>query len=170
MTALIRWTVPAVHHEDGVLILDFMYCLILTFLSFLRITDWAADSRTFSGTVLAQGANGSPLCDIFFSSISLYQSHLNFCIFPAMSFKIPCCTYRNKGRSLFGIINSLYLLSQLDTCDHPKDSNLKRPVSCKTEADPHCHWPSFKSIPSPFVLPYHIFPEIRHLFLPLFGP
>ena len=62
MTALIRWTIAAVHHEDGVLILDFMYCLALSFLRLLRITDWAADSGTLLGTVLAQGANGS-LCE-----------------------------------------------------------------------------------------------------------
>jgi hypothetical protein len=55
------------------MILDFMYCLVLTFLRFLHITDWAADLGTLFGTLLAQGADGSPLRGAtFFDSILLY--------------------------------------------------------------------------------------------------
>src|SRR5271155_5240444 len=117
MTALIRWTVPAVHHEDGVLILDFMYCIVLIFLRFLRITDWAADSGTFFGTVLTQGANGRS--DIFRQHIIVpVTSH--FLAYSSNVIQDTMLYLSKQGTLVVWIVNSL---SQLDTCDHPKNSN-----------------------------------------------
>jgi hypothetical protein len=107
MKALIRWTVLAVRHVDGVLILDFMYCLVLTFLRFLRITDWAADWAadwgTLLGTVLAQGANGSPLRGVTLSTAYYCTCRISsFCAHSSDVIQDTMFYLSKQGRSLFG--------------------------------------------------------------------
>src|ERR1700722_4889547 len=154
MTALIRWTILAVHHEDGVLILDFMYCLVLSFLRFLRITDWAADSGTLLGTVLAQGANGTHCEERHFGQHIIVPVTSQFFAYSSNVIQDTMLYLSKQGTLVVWVVNSLYLYHNLTRVTVQKIPTRKRVASCQNRGRPTPPLAPFEASQVLLSLPY----------------